>query len=222
MAYPFAMIPLSFALNSLEPVIDERTMDIHYHKHYKGYVDRFNEVLRGVSEQSRVVDDITRVVHDALDYQNMSLAELLTNLDTLPDSIREGVRNFGGGVYNHELFWKTLTPERQDPSPEFLAKINDAYGSFDEFKSQLSTVAKTLFGSGWAWLCVNDAGTLAIMGTQNQDSPLSQGLYPLFCIDVWEHAYYLKYQNRRAEFVDALWAHINWSGIEKRYDEYVL
>lgn len=204
MAYPFAMIPLAYAFNALEPTIDERTMEIHYGKHYKGYVDKLNKTLEGAGK----------------DIQSMELEEMLRSLDSLPAGpIHDGVRDFGGGVYNHELFWKVMSPKKQEPSKEFSARIKKDFGSFESFKDIFNKTAKNWFGSGWAWLCTDKNGKLVVMGTLNQDSPLTEGLYPILCIDVWEHAYYLKYQNRRADFVDDFWNIINWEYIAKRYDE---
>jgi len=195
------MINLPYAFDALEPVIDKQTMEIHYGKHYKGYVDKLNQVLESATE-----------------FHQKSLEELLRDLDSLPTSIHDGVRDFGGGVYNHELFWQVMSPENQKPSDDFMKKIDRDFGSFDSFKESMNKIAKTLFGSGWAWLCTDKGGNLIVMGTKNQDSPLTEGLYPLLCIDVWEHAYYLKYQNRRPEFVDNFWDIINWRYVEKRYE----
>ena len=206
MPYPFAMIPLEYAFNALEPIIDERTMEIHYGKHYKGYVDKLNAVLKGADEE----------------YQKMELEELLSDLNSLPSGpIHDGVRDFGGGVYNHGLFWKVMSPKKQELPKDFAEKLKKYFGSFEAFKEEFNKTAKVLFGSGWAWLCIDKGGNLVVMGAKNQDSPLTEGLYPLFCIDVWEHAYYLKYQNRRADFVDDFWDIVNWEFIEKRYDEYM-
>ena len=164
-----------------------------------------------------------KTLEGAPELRERQLEDLLRDLNSLPAGpVHDGVRNFGGGVYNHELFWKSLSPEKkQKPSEDFMKKIERDFGSFDSFKEAFNEVAKKLFGSGWAWLCADKNGNLTIIGTQNQDSPLTEGLYPLLCFDVWEHAYYLKYQNRRPEFVDALWDIINWKFVEDRYRDYV-
>ncbi len=202
----YMMMVLPYAFDSMEPQIDKRTMEIHYDKHYRGYVDKFNKTLDGEPE-----------------LRGRSFQDLLRNLNSLSaGTIHDGVRDFGGGVYNHELFWNVLSPEKnQKPSDSFMKKLERDFGSFDSFKEAFNKVAKTLFGSGWAWLCTDKDGNLTVMGTRNQDSPLTEGLYPILCFDVWEHVYYLKYQNRRPEFVDVLWDIINWKFVENRYRDYL-
>jgi len=204
MKYPYQMMQLPYAFDALEPVIDAKTMDIHYNKHYKGYLDKFNKVFEHMT-----------------DYHDKSFEELLCNLDSLPVIAHDGIRDFGGGVYNHELFWNVMSPKKQKPSEYFLKKIDMNFGSLMSFNEEFNKEANYIFGSGWAWLCTDKTGKLALMGTKNQNSPLEEGLYPILCIDVWEHAYYLKYQNRRAEFVADFWRIINWEYVEKRYQNYI-
>lgn len=201
--YPYKPQPLPYAYDALEPVIDAQTGQIHYAKHYFAYVDNFNKAIAAAPE-----------------LQQKSLEQLLIILNQLPVAVQTGMRNFGGGVYNHELYWQTVKPSCYEKPVGALAKhIDQTFGSLDQFKQQLSTAAVSVFGSGWGWLCLDDKRQLIIVKTSNQDCPLSQGLYPLMCIDVWEHAYYLKYQNRRADFVTALWQVIDWEFVAARYQQ---
>jgi len=190
---------LPYDFNALEPHIDARTMEIHYTKHHQGYCDKFNAAL----EQEP-------------DLAQKSVEELLSNLEAIPEGIREAIRNNGGGYHNHILFWESMTDKKTQPSEEVRAKISDAFGNIDDFKEKFSQTAKTLFGSGWAWLVKNKDGALEIISTHNQDSPLSDGAQPLLCLDVWEHAYYLNYQNKRADYVDAWWNIVNWDTVQER------
>ncbi|QQK79722.1 superoxide dismutase [Salicibibacter cibi] len=193
---------LPYAANALEPHIDEETMNIHHDKHHNTYVTKLNDALSG---------------HD--DLANQSVEDLVTNLDKVPENIRTAVRNNGGGHANHKLFWTILSPNGGGkPSGDLLSAIENKWGSFDQFQEEFTNAALGRFGSGWAWLVV-DGKNLAIQDTLNQDSPLTEGKTPVLGIDVWEHAYYLKYQNRRPEYVKAFWNVVNWQEVERRYKE---
>jgi len=197
MTYPFKLPQLPYDYNALEPHIDEQTMKIHHTKHHQTYVDKLNAALEPHKE-----------------LHNKSVEELLTNLAGVPDAIRTAVRNHGGGHLNHSFFWRVLSPNRTGENMEPLEKvgkeINKTFGELSNFKQKFSAAALNRFGSGWAWL-VLEGGKLAITDTPNQDNPLSQGQTPILGIDVWEHAYYLKYQNRRPEYVAAWWNCVNWN-----------
>ena len=190
--------PLPYAYDALEPYIDEQTMRIHHTKHHQAYIDKLNAALEG---------------QQAL--QNMKPEELLKNLDTVPEAVRTAVRNHGGGHMNHSFFWPVLKKD-----VKFEGKIKDAintkFGDFDSFKKAFSNAAALLFGSGWAWL-VLDNDHLGITTTPNQDSPLTEGKIPLLGLDVWEHAYYLKYQNRRPEYIEAFFNVINWDKVNEHF-----
>ncbi|SDI32924.1 superoxide dismutase [Natribacillus halophilus] len=193
---------LPYAADALEPHIDEQTMNIHHGKHHNTYVTKLNDALSG---------------HDEL--ANQSVEDLVTNLDKVPENIRTAVRNNGGGHANHKLFWTILSPNGGGkPSGNLLSAIENKWGSFDQFQEEFTNAALGRFGSGWAWLVV-DNGNLMIQDTLNQDSPLTEGRTPVLGIDVWEHAYYLKYQNRRPEYVQAFWNIVNWPEVERRYEE---
>jgi Fe-Mn family superoxide dismutase len=193
--------PLPYPYDALEPHIDTRTMQIHHDKHHQGYVNKLNAALEGHAE-----------------LQAKTVEELLSDLDALPESIRTAVRNNGGGHANHSLFWPSMSPEGGgEPDGALAQAINAAFGSFDGFKEQFSKAAATRFGSGWAWLCVGSGGSLQVMSTPNQDSPLSQGLTPILGLDVWEHAYYLNYQNRRPDYIAAFWNIVNWDEVALRF-----
>ncbi|NBJ68532.1 MULTISPECIES: superoxide dismutase [Clostridia] len=198
----FELPELPYAYDALEPTIDKETMNIHHTKHHNTYVTKLNGALEGHAE-----------------LQNKSLKDLMSNLDAVPENIRTAVRNNGGGHANHSLFWKVLSPNGGgEPTGELATKIKDAFGSFDKFKEQFESAAAGRFGSGWAWLVVHN-GNLEIMSTPNQDSPLMEGKTPIFGVDVWEHAYYLKYQNRRPEYLSAIWNVVNWNEVAKNYNE---
>ncbi len=193
---------LPYAYDALEPHIDEETMKLHHDKHHNTYVENTNKALEG---------------HE--DLQELSIEELVAKLDEVPEDIRTAVRNNGGGHANHSLFWEVLSPEGGgEPTGELADAINDAFGSFDDFKSELEAASTGQFGSGWGWLVV-DNGDLKVTSTPNQDSPLTDGQTPIFGIDVWEHAYYLNYQNVRADYVKAIWNIVNWDEVARRYDE---
>lgn len=196
----FTLPDLPYAFDALEPYIDARTMEIHHGKHHQGYVDKLNAALEG---------------HP--DLQDESLDQLLTSLDSLPADIRTAVQNNGGGHSNHSLFWTVMAPNAGgEPGAELKKEIDSTFESFANFKEEFSKAAATRFGSGWAWL-VLDTGKLKVTSTANQDSPLSQNQTPLLGLDVWEHAYYLKYQNKRPEYIQAWWNLINWSQVEDYY-----
>ncbi|MEM7416829.1 MAG: superoxide dismutase [Gemmatimonadota bacterium] len=201
MAYPFELPELGYAHNALEPHIDARTMEIHHGKHHAGYTAKLNAALEG---------------HDAL--HGKSAIELVSDLDALPEEIRGGVRNNGGGFVNHALFWDVMTPGGADaPSGDLAAAIDSAFGSMDDFKARFQAAAGGQFGSGWGWLCSDGSGALSVVATANQDSPHMQGLTPILGVDVWEHAYYLNYQNRRPDYLGAFWNVVNWDRVAARY-----
>ncbi|MDB6170031.1 MAG: Superoxide dismutase [Verrucomicrobia bacterium] len=197
---PFALPKLDYGFDALEPHIDARTMEIHYTKHHQAYVTNANKALA-----------------DYPDLQNLSAEEILKTLGSMPEKIRTALRNNVGGHANHSLFWKVIGPRSAaTPGAELVAAISKSFGSVDSFKTQFADAAMKRFGSGWAWLSLK-AGTLGIQPTANQDSPLSDGAVPLLGLDVWEHAYYLHYQNRRADYVAAFWNVVNWTEVEARY-----
>ena len=198
----FTLPPLPYAPDTLEPYIDKTTMEIHHGKHHQAYVTNLNKALE--SEP---------------DLANKSLAELLANnCAIVPEAIRTAVRNNGGGHANHSMFWTILGAPSgpAQPGGALADAINSAFGGFDQFKEKFAAAATTRFGSGWAWL-LNKGGKLEITSTANQDSPLMEGIEPVMGLDVWEHAYYLKYQNRRPEYIGAWWSVANWKEIEKRF-----
>lgn len=193
---------LPYAANALEPHIDEETMKIHHGRHHNTYVTNLNNALEG---------------HD--DLASKSVEELVANLDAVPENIRTAVRNNGGGHANHSFFWQILSPNGGgEPSGELAEAINNKFGSFDKFKEEFAAAATGRFGSGWAWLVVNN-GQLEVMSTPNQDTPLMEGKTPVLGLDVWEHAYYLKYQNKRPDYINAFWNVVNWDEVAKRYNE---
>ena len=196
---PFKLPPLPYAENALEPYIDARTMGIHHGKHHAGYTDKLNDAIEGT------------------DLVGNSIEEILGNLDSVPDNIREAVRNNGGGYANHCLFWQIMSPDGGgEPSGGLADAINSAYGSFADFKTAFSAAAAGQFGSGWAWL-VADGGAVSVRSTPNQDTPLMDGKAPILGIDVWEHAYYLHYQNRRPDYIAAFFNVINWEKVAELY-----
>lgn len=194
----YTLPKLGYAYDALEPAIDARTMEIHHTKHHNGYVNNLNAALEKHPEF------------------NLPLNEMLLDLNKVPEDIRTAVRNNGGGHYNHTMFWEILTPGGANkPSGKLLEAINKAFGSYENFKKLFASAAATRFGSGWAWLLKTDKG-LVITSTPNQDTPLSEGR-PILALDVWEHAYYLKYQNRRPEYIDAFFSVINWDKVNELY-----
>jgi superoxide dismutase, Fe-Mn family len=191
---------LPYAFNALEPHIDAQTMEIHHDRHHGGYVNNLNKALEGHA-----------------DLQAKSLNDLLANMNSVPENIRTAVRNNGGGHANHSLFWEVLSPNGGGkPTGALADAITSTFGSFDKFKEEFAKAASTRFGSGWAWLVV-DGGKLAITSTPNQDSPIMEGKTPVLGLDVWEHAYYLKYQNKRPDYIGAFWNVVNWAEVSKRY-----
>lgn len=189
--------PLPYPSDALEPYLDAQTMEIHHDKHHGTYVAKLNNALSG---------------HPELAEKNIE--ELLANLDDLPENVRQAVRNHGGGHYHHSIFWLMLRKPGPEPSPAFKKEIERSFGNWNNFQKQFLEVAANLFGSGWSWLTYNPRNnTLQLTNTPNQDSPLTQDLYPLLGIDLWEHAYYLKYQSRRAEYSQAWWKVINWDQV---------
>ncbi|MGO4887178.1 superoxide dismutase [Anaerobacillus sp. MEB173] len=196
----FELPALPYAHNALEPHIDEETMKIHHGKHHNTYVTNLNNALEG---------------HE--DLAGKTVEELISNLDALPESIRTAVRNNGGGHANHALFWELLSPNGGgEPTGELADAINSKFGSLESFKEEFAKAGATRFGSGWAWLIV-DNGELAVTSTPNQDSPVMEGKTPILGLDVWEHAYYLNYQNRRPDYIAAFWNVVNWDEVAKRY-----
>ncbi len=201
MAYPHSLPDLGYDYDALEPHVDARTMEIHHSKHHNGYTTKLNDAIEGHPE-----------------LHGYSAAQLLMGLNWLPEKVRTAVRNNGGGYHNHTLFWEILTPGgASTPSGELASVIDDSFGSLDALKEKLSSAAAGQFGSGWGWLVVDPFGKLKVTATANQDSPLIQGSTPILGVDVWEHAYYLKYQNRRPEYLKAFWNVVNWDKVGKKY-----
>ncbi|MFZ0371340.1 MAG: superoxide dismutase [Halobacillus sp.] len=198
----FELPELPYAYDALEPTIDKETMNIHHTKHHNTYVTKLNNALEGHA-----------------DLQDKSLEELLANnLAAVPEDIRTPVRRNGGGHANHSLFWTIMSPNGGgEPTGDLATAINDTFGSLDQFKEKFETTAKGRFGSGWAWLVVNN-GSLEVIDTLNQDSPIMEGKTPILGLDVWEHAYYLNYQNRRPDYAAAFWNVVNWDEVAKRYE----
>ncbi len=198
---PYSVPPLPYDYNALEPHIDEATMRVHHDKHHQAYVDNANKALAGT------------------DWADKPVEELLQNLDSLPSEKQTPLRNNGGGHYNHSLFWEWLAPGAGGAPDGALAQaIDSAFGSFADFQAALKAAGVGRFGSGWSWL-VHDGSGLAVVSTPNQDSPISDGKTPLLGVDVWEHAYYLKYQNRRPDYIDAWWNVVNWANVAERFDK---
>ena len=194
--------PLPYAYDALEPHIDEQTMRIHHDRHHQTYITNLNAALEG---------------HSSLD--GKSAEELVSDLDSVPEGIRTAVRNNGGGHANHTFFWEIMGPGGGGaPSGALAEAIDSTFGSFDDFKGQITAAAAARFGSGWAWLTVDSDGGLQVESTANQDSPLSEGRTPILGVDVWEHAYYLKYQNLRPKYVAAWWNTVNWNAVASRYE----
>lgn len=199
MTYQLPSLP--YAYDALEPYIDVETMHIHHDKHHQAYVTNLNAAIEKYPELF-----------------NKSVEELMIDLDSVPDDIRVAVRNNGGGHANHSLFWEVLAPNAGgEPTGELKVAIDQTFGDFNQFKEEFTKAATTRFGSGWAWLVVKD-GQLTIVSTPNQDSPLTDGLTPILGLDVWEHAYYLKYQNVRPEYIKSFWNVVNWAEVAKRYE----
>lgn len=199
----FELPKLKFAFDALEPAIDARTMEIHHGKHHATYVTNLNNALESA--------------HDLFD---KSVEEILRDINSVPEVIRTAVRNNGGGHANHSLFWEVLNPGgKREPNGALLKEIEKSFDSFDAFMAKFSTAATTRFGSGWAWLVVDGEKKLQVYSTANQDSPLMDGHTPILGLDVWEHAYYLNYQNRRPDYIKAFWSVVNWSYVEMQFDK---
>ena len=201
MAYPFELPALGYDHGALEPYIDTRTMEIHHGKHHHGYTNNLNGALENYP-----------------DLHAMSGEDLLRDLSSVPEAIRTAVRNNGGGFVNHSLFWQVMTPGgASDPSGALAEAIDGAFGSLDDFKTTLQKAAGGQFGSGWGWLVVGSGGGVEVMATPNQDNPLSSGATPILGVDVWEHAYYLNYQNRRPDYLSAWWNVVNWDVVAEGF-----
>jgi Fe-Mn family superoxide dismutase len=202
MPYPFKLPELPYAFDALEPHIDARTMEIHHGKHHAAYTNKLNEALEK---------------HPQL--QSKSIDELLRGIDSIPEDIRNVVRNNGGGYANHALFWEIMGPNGGgDPTGALADAIKQKFGSFADFKTKVNTTGVGQFGSGWTWLAAGSNG-IEVYGTPNQDTPLMKGHRPILGIDVWEHAYYLKYQNRRPDYLEAWWNVVNWDAVNRRFSE---
>jgi Fe-Mn family superoxide dismutase len=198
----YTLPPLTYPYNALEPHIDARTMEIHHTKHHQAYINNVNNAIKAHA-----------------DLESKSVEELIANLNAVPEDIRNVVRNNGGGHANHTFFWTIIGPNAGgQPKAQVAAAINQAFGSLDAFKEKFAQAATTRFGSGWAWVTVAKDGKLEISSTPNQDSPIMEGKTPILGIDVWEHAYYLHYQNRRADYIAAFWNVVNWQEVEKRFN----
>lgn len=199
---PFSLPKLPYPYDALEPHIDTKTMEIHHTKHHQAYVDKLNAALESSAE-----------------WADKPIETILCNLDEIPESIRAAVRNHGGGHYNHSLFWESLSADGGSPSSELQDAIVRHFGSFEKFQEEFNAAATGRFGSGWAWLIARANGELYITSTANQDNPIMENMAvtPLLGLDVWEHAYYLHYQNRRPEYIAAFWNIINWNTVNERY-----
>jgi superoxide dismutase, Fe-Mn family len=198
---PYEVPDLPYDKNALEPHIDAETMELHHDKHHQAYVDKLNAAVEGS------------------DLEDKTIGDLIANLNDVPEDKRTAVRNQGGGHLNHTLFWESMSPEGGgEPEGDLAEAIDEAFGSFDEFKEKFQAAGVAQFGSGWVWLVVDD-GKLAITTTANQDNPITDGKTPLVGNDVWEHAYYVKYRNRRPEYLEAWWNVVDWSKVADRYDD---
>ncbi len=198
----FTLPDLPYDYDALEPHIDERTMKIHHTKHHQGYTDKLNKALEG---------------HE---FAELDIEEVLRRINEVPEDRRQGVINNGGGYANHSLFWTILSPNGGgDPTGDIAGAIKDEFGSFENFKNEFNNAATGRFGSGWGWLCVKQDGSLEVLSTPNQDSPLMNGLTPILGLDVWEHAYYLNYQNKRGDYVNAFWNLVNWDKVNEYYND---
>jgi len=198
---PFSLPPLPYATDALEPHIDKMTMEIHHGKHHNAYVTNLNKALESAPNLAgKTVEEL-----------------LANNCAIVPDNIKTAVRNNGGGHINHSMFWTIMGPKGGQPSGALADAIKGTFGGFDQFKEKLNNAGVTRFGSGWAWLVRDSSGKLDIISTANQDSPIMEGKFPVMGVDVWEHAYYLKYQNRRPDYLGAWWNVANWPAIEKRF-----
>lgn len=201
MAYPFKLPELGYAYDALEPHIDAKTMEIHHSKHHAAYTNNLNAALEKHA-----------------DLQERDAEDLIRNLNSIPEDVRTAVRNNGGGFINHNLFWEIMKPGGSNkPSGSLAKELDGTFGSLDAFKEAVAKAATGRFGSGWAWLVADAGGKLQVTSTPNQDNPITDGLKPILGLDVWEHAYYLKYQNRRPDYVAAWWNVVNWDAVAQRY-----
>ena len=199
----YELPPLPYDYSALEPYIDTQTMQLHHDKHHQTYITNVNNALQGQDQLA-----------------STSVDDLLRNINQVPDSIRTAVRNNAGGHSNHSMFWKIMKPNGGgQPTGDLANAIQQTFGSFDAFKTAFNDAGTKRFGSGWAWLVLDSSGKLQVISTANQDSPLMDGLYPVMGNDVWEHAYYLKYQNRRPEYLNAWWNVVNWDEVARRYEQ---
>lgn len=199
----FQMVPLPYAYDALEPHIDAKTVELHYSKHHQTYLNNLNGALEKHPELG-----------------NLSIEQLMSDLDRVPEDIRTVVRNNGGGYYNHNIYWAIMGPNKGgEPTGRLGQAIQSTFGGFGSFKEQIEKAGMGRFGSGWAWLSKKQDGSLVIHSTPNQDTPLAEGFFPVIGVDVWEHAYYLKYQNRRAEYLTNWWNLVNWEEAERRYQQ---
>ena len=200
----FELPPLPYPYEALEPYIDTETMHLHHDKHHQAYITNLNNAVQGQSEQ----------------LASYSVDDLVKNIAQVPDSIRTAVQNNGGGHANHSMFWQIMKPNGGGaPTGDLASAIDQAFGSFDQFKDTFNKAGLARFGSGWAWLVLNQSGQLQVVSTANQDSPLMTGMYPVMGNDVWEHAYYLKYKNVRADYLNAWWNVVNWDEVTRRYQQ---
>lgn len=197
----YVLPKLDYSYAALEPHIDAKTMEIHHAKHHQAYIDKLNSAIKGTP------------------FENLAIEDLIKKLNEVPENIRGVVRNHGGGHLNHSFFWKIMAPKTaggSEPTGKVGEAIKKTFGSFEKFKEEFANAGLNRFGSGWAWLVV-DKGKLAVVSTANQDNPLSEGKTPLLGVDVWEHAYYLKYQNKRGDYLTAFWNVVNWKEVEKQF-----
>ncbi len=199
---PHTLPELGYEYNALEPNIDAKTMEIHHSKHHQGYVNKLNTALEGHTELA-----------------DLPLNQLLADLSLVSENIRTAVRNNGGGHYNHSLFWQIMSPNPGEMSDELSGKINETFESLDNMKEQFNKAAATRFGSGWAWLSVSKHGDLVISSTANQDNPIMEGDTPILGLDVWEHAYYLNYQNKRPDYISAWWNSVDFAKVSENYSQ---
>ncbi len=201
--FPFSLPDLPYGHDALDAAIDARTMEIHHGRHHQGYVNRLNQALEGHSE-----------------LHNHTLLELVSSWNGLPDTVKSAVRNHGGGHLNHTLFWSSMSPGGGgEPRGGLAGAIRSRFGSFESFKEEFSGATGSIFGSGWGWLVEAGGGRLEVVTTPNQDNPVSMGMTPLLGLDVWEHAYYLRYQNRRGDYIQAFWDVVNWDEVSRRFRE---
>lgn len=196
----YLLPPLPYGFGALEPYIDAQTMEIHHDKHHQAYINHLNAVLEKYP-----------------DLRHVPLVDMLKDVNIVPEDVRTSVRNNGGGTFNHDIFWLMMSPKGGKPKGTIVEAIKKQFGSLETFQEQFNTHAKTRFGSGWAWLALNYQGDLVVTSTGNQDTPLAEGMEPLLGLDVWEHAYYLKYQNKRPDYIAAWWNVVNWEYVEERY-----